>query len=383
LHKAFWRRQKSANERVRIAIVIDRIFRWNGAGTERHLAQLLEVLDRDSYDPAVFTFEPSGHPLPSRLDFPVEVIPPGDPKQHVHLLVNLTATLRRFRPHIVQTFFRDATYFGPIAARLARACAVVISQRDVGEPARWWESPTMRVLGRTADSWICNAPSVRDWVVAKCWAKFKKIEVLPNCVDLDRFRLPSKPEREAARRRLGLPLDAPILVSVANLRPVKGLSTIVEAASLIGAKLPGARFYLIGEGPDSAELSTKIRSLGLTNAVWLVGAQSDVALWLTAADIGLLTSFREGSSNALLEYIASGLPSVVSDIPSNRELIDDVFFPPGNVETLAKEIVRLWNQAEFRQRLGQDYRRRATQFSQSVFAERANRFYAELVRKHC
>jgi glycosyltransferase involved in cell wall biosynthesis len=383
LNKALWYRQKSINEHVRIAIVIDRIFRWNGAGTERHLAQLLEVLDRDSYDPAVFMFEPSSHPLPSQLDFPLEVVPPGDTKHHIQLLVNLTAALRRFRPHIVQTFFRDATYFGPVAARLARAPVVVISQRDVGEPPRWWESPMLRVLGRTANSWICNAPNVRDWIVAKRWAKFKNIEVLPNCVDLIRFSPPSKAEREASRRRLGLPIEAPILVSVANLRPVKGLGTIVEAACHVSAKLPGAKFYLIGEGPDSAELSAKIQALGLSNTVSLVGAQSDVALWLMAADIGLLTSFREGSSNALLEYVASGLPSIVSDILPNRELIDGVFFPPGNVESLAEAIVRLWNQPEFRQRLAQDYRRRATYFSQSAFAEKANRFYAELARKSC
>jgi glycosyltransferase involved in cell wall biosynthesis len=379
LNKAFWDHQKPPRERVRIAIVIDRIFRWNGAGTERHLAQLLEVLDRDYYDPAVFTLELSSYPLPNELDFPVKTVPPGDTKQHVQLLVNLTAALRQFRPHIVQTFFRDATYLGPVAAWLVRTPFVVISKRDVGEPPRWWESPVLRVLGRSVDSWICNSPSVRDWVVAKSWAKFKRIEVLPNCIDLARFHPPSQVERRAARMKLGLPPEAPILVSVANLRPVKGLNTIIEAAHLVRTKLPGAQFYLIGEGPDSEELDAKIRTLDLSNTVSLVGAQCDVALWLKAADIGLLASFREGSSNALLEYIASGLPSVVSDIPPNRELIDGLFFPAGNAETLAQEIVRLWKQTEFRQQLGQDYRRRAIQFGQSVFAERVNRFYAELV----
>lgn len=367
------------NERIRIAIVIDRIFRWSGAGTERHLAQLLEALNRDSYEVAVFTFEPSQNPFPTGLDIPIEVVPPGDPRHHFRLLKNLTAVLRRFRPHIVQTFFRDASYFGPVAARLASVPILVMSRRDTEEPTLWWESPVMRMLSWTADSWVCNGQSVRDWLVLKKLAKLQEVEVLPNCVDLDRFQPPSNASREAARMKLGLPADGPILVSVANLRAVKGLATIVQAASLVRTKLPAARFFLIGEGPGLAELTAQIESLGLSETVSLVGAQSDIVSWLAAADLGLLASYREGSSNALLEYLAAGLPSIVSEISANHELVDGLFFPAGNAEALAIQIVRVWNDAELRSQLGQDYRKRALAFSKTAFTEKVNRYYADLV----
>ena len=366
-------------ERIRLAIVIDRIHRWNGAGTERHLSQLLESLDRSRFEPAVFTFEPHGHPLPANLNFPVEVIPPGDPQQHRRLLVNLTRRLSEFRPHIVQTFFRDATCFGPVAARLAGVPTVVISKRDVAEPSAWWESICLKILGKNADAWICNSDSVRNWLLAKGFARPAQAEVLPNCVDLAFFRPPSSQEREAAKLALGMAPKNPVLVSVTNLRSVKGLDLIIKAADLLKNQLIGASFVLIGEGPSREDLEAEIRSRGLGSTVSFVGPQPDVRPWLRAADVGLLTSYREGSSNALLEYIAMGLPTVVSDIPPNRELVSGIFFKPGDAQGLANGILKLWSEPELRSELGQRNRTAALPFSIEAFENRVNSFYNRLL----
>lgn len=361
--------------RHRIAIVIDRIVRWDGAGTEHHLAQVLACLDRSQFEPAVFVFEPSLQPFPENLDFPIVLIPPGDPRRHAALLWNLTTSLRRFRPDIVQLFFRDATYLGSVASHLARVPTVILSKRDVGEPDAWWEFPATRLLGRMSDRWVCNSSSVRDWVLSKRWAKADQITILSNCVDLNHFRPPLPSERSAFRKRIGLPLEAPVLVSVANLRAVKGLDTVLEAAHIVVSKNAEAQFYIIGEGPEREHLRSKIRSLRLEKSVILVGPQNDVAPWLMAADIGLLASYREGSSNALLEYMASGLPSVVSSIPANLELVDDVLFPPGDAEKLGQRILNLWDDVTFRQELGWKYRASAMKFGTDEFTQEINRFY--------
>ena len=184
----------------------------------------------------------------------------------------------------------------------------------------------MRFVSKISDCWVCNSATVRDWIVSKRWAQPDRITVVPNCVDLDHFHPPSATERLACRRKLGLSLDAPIMLSVANLRTVKGLETILEATRLVLQEVPDAKVFLIGEGPERERLQSKIQSLQLQKTVFLVGAQNDVAPWLMAADIGLLASYREGSSNALLEYLATGLPSVVSTIPANLELVEGVFF---------------------------------------------------------
>lgn len=367
----------------RIAIVIDRIVRWNGAGTEHHIAQLLKSLDRNRYDPAIFVFEPSEHPLPSNLGFPIVVIPPGDPRRHFRLFWNLTSSLRSFQPDIVQIFFRDATYLGPVAAMLTGVPCVVLGRRDVAEPSAWWEFPAMRFVSTISDCWVCNSATVRDWVVSKRWAKPDRITVLPNCVDLDHFHPPSSEERLACRRKLSLPLDAPVMLSVANLRTVKGLETILEAMRLVQHEVRNAKVFLIGEGPERERLQSKIQSLELQETVFLAGAQDDVAPWLMAADMGLLASYREGSSNALLEYLATGLPSVVSAIPANLELVEEVFFPPGDSQSMAHKIVSLWNDVAFRQELSRRYRTSALQYSTEKFTQHINGFYDALLAERC
>jgi glycosyltransferase involved in cell wall biosynthesis len=121
--------------------------------------------------------------------------------------------------------------------------------------------------------------------------------------------------------------------------------------------------------------------LGLTANARLAGAQSDVRPYLAAADIGLLTSRSEGSSNSLLEYMAMGLPSVVSDLPANRDLVSGVFFEPGNARDLAEKILGLWRDPDMRARMQAEYRSRAMEYGVEPFVRRAQSYYVMLAAK--
>jgi glycosyltransferase involved in cell wall biosynthesis len=206
----------------------------------------------------------------------------------------------------------------------------------------------------------------------------ERIEILPNAIDLDKFSPPTSEARLEARRQLGLPLDGPVFVSVATLFPVKDPQTLVEAAALVRATLSDAQFLLVGEGPLRGALTKRIEELGLGETVRLLGAQADVRPYLAAADVGLLTSQSEGSSNSLLEYMAMGLPAVVTDLPANRELVGGEFFEAGNARELASRVLALWQDPGRRARLSGEYRRRATEFGLEAFARRAQSYYANL-----
>jgi glycosyltransferase involved in cell wall biosynthesis len=171
-------------------------------------------------------------------------------------------------------------------------------------------------------------------------------------------------------------------VSVANLSTVKDPLTVVEAAALVRRSLDEARFILVGEGPLRSRLEERVKQLRLEPNVRLTGVQPDVRHFLAAADIGLLASLSEGSSNALLEYMAMGLPVAVSDIPANRELVAGVFFEPGNPAALAEKILDLWGNAALRARMSQGNLRRGKEFSEENFALRAQAFYARLAAEH-
>jgi glycosyltransferase involved in cell wall biosynthesis len=139
----------------------------------------------------------------------------------------------------------------------------------------------------------------------------------------------------------------------------------------------------VGEGPLRISLASRIEELGLTANVRLAGAQSDVRPYLAAADIGLLTSRSEGSSNSLLEYMAMGVPAVVTDLPANRELVEGEFFEAGNARELSSRVLSLWQDPQQRARMSEDYRRQAKEFGLDAFARRAQSYYATLAAEWC
>src|ERR1700686_2350216 len=112
--------------------------------------------------------------------------------------------------------------------------------------------------------------------------------------------------------------------------------------------------------------------------VRFVGRQSDVQPYLAAADFGVLTSLSEGSSNSVLEYMAMGLPSVVSDIAPNRELVNGLFFSPGDAADLAKKLQLIGTDATLCAKLRSEYLDDVLQYSLEKFTSRVQGYYSKL-----
>jgi len=360
-------------QRLRIAFVIDSINSWEDGGTEKQLQKLIEALDRRYFEPELYFLRPSSGLGPD--DFPCPVHVATLKRSRLSILWGLVRVLRERHPDLVQCFFRDGILYGTVAAFLARAPMIVSGIRNAGHWVSKRDRLALGMINRLTDAWQCNSRTAFEFLRTVQGLPQDRVEILPNGLDLSGYAPPTKEQRQAARRGLGLPEASPVCISVANLFPVKDPQTLVEAAASVHRSLPDAQFLLVGEGPLRDSLTARIRRAGLADAVRLVGAQSDLRPYLMAADVGLLTSRSESSSNSVLEYMAMGLPAVLSDIPANRELVDDVFFESGNADALAGKILDLWNNPALRAQLGQEYRRRVTQFSLDHLAHRAQAYY--------
>jgi L-malate glycosyltransferase len=365
-------------ERIRIAFVIDLIGAWNLGGTEKQLAHLASTLDKRIFEPAIFVLKRTPGAAATDVGCPVISVNDSESQSRIALLLKLRSALKDFCPHIVQTFFIDGTFYGTLAAWLNRVPVIVQSRRNAGHWQKARHALALRAINHLVDSWQCNSHFVADRIRRMEHVPAERIAVLPNSIDLAHFSPVAEGERLATRIRLGLPADAPVFVAVATLRPVKGLSTIIEAAARIRAHLPQAMFLLVGEGPQRRELAEQIMQKNLAEMVRLVGGQQDVRPWLAAADIGILGSYSESSSNALLEYMAMGLPAVVSDIPANRELVSGEFFAAGNAAELAERLLGLWNQPVLRQDMSRRYREGAIPYGEASLSQLAQDYYIGL-----
>lgn len=173
-----------------------------------------------------------------------------------------------------------------------------------------------------------------------------RIMTIANGVDLDRFR---PIDRVEARRRLGMPEQGALIVSVGHLSPRKGFHRVIASLPEVFQSCPDTRLAIVGgpgaEGDNGAELATQARELGAAGQVLLVGAKppEEVALWLGAADVFVLASDFEGCPNVVLEAMACGRPVVATKVgdvermvpPLAGILLDD----PNNRTALAEALI--------------------------------------------
>jgi glycosyltransferase involved in cell wall biosynthesis len=167
-------------------------------------------------------------------------------------------------------------------------------------------------------TWIqATSTRLRQVLLARGFAA-SQILSLPNGVDVDRFRSIG---RDAARRRELCGEARLVGMFVGRLAPEKGHEVLLEAWARVFAGDDGVRLVLVGDGVRRKALEELAARLAIGRQVVFAGHTDDVAPYLAIADFGLLTSLAEGLSNALLEYMAAGLPVVGSRVSGTEDFV--------------------------------------------------------------
>ena len=200
-----------------------------------------------------------------------------------------------------------------------------------------------------------------------------RIEQIPNGVEI-----PSEtatPDRHA---------DAIYVGNFTQGAAFKGFDVLLQAWGLAHRQEPNMKLRLYGRG-DTNVWNTYADEYGCGNSVIFEGETNDI--WAAHRQSGFLVipSRQEGLSNALLEAMASGLPSVVSDIPGNtaavRNGVDGLVVPVGDVEALASAMVEMYRDSTLRMRLGRAARERVeTTFSLAIVAEKLEQAYQQAIK---
>jgi glycosyltransferase involved in cell wall biosynthesis len=311
----------------------------------------------------------------------------GIPVQLIHKRsvpdVQLVVALRRFflseRAAIMHAFSSTAEFFAGLAASLCRS-RVVVSIRNHNESLPLLHRLAKRCAYALADAVVANSRAGAQAAVAAGIVAGEKVHVIGNGIECR----PLPVSREEARRCLGVPAEAVVVLSVGRLVKEKGYETTVEIARCIAARHPQVLFLVAGDGPLRAALERQIHRTGVGKTVRLLGERRDVPVLLAAADLYLNTSLAEGLSNSLMEAMAAGVPVLASAVGGTPELLQDgetgLLFPPGEEGIAVGKFERLLSDVQFRHTLGEHGRRAIAAYSPEVMVSRLESLYRSLLK---
>ncbi len=182
----------------------------------------------------------------------------------------------------------------------------------------------------------------------------KEVSVIPNFVDVDRFRPGSGPRWHQR------PDEERILVHVSNFRPVKRVADVVRAFAAIQRELP-ARLLLVGDGPDREHALAVANDLGCLHRVEHLGMQDHLEDVLPQADLFLSASETESFGLSMLEAMSCGVPCVSTAVGGVAEVVGDTgrLTPFAAPEEMAKAAIGILTDADLHTRLATAARQRA------------------------
>jgi glycosyltransferase involved in cell wall biosynthesis len=330
-------------------------------GAEEHFLQLLKRLDRSLFQPHLTCTpemrEELGSDLPPDVSTcVVSVRKPSD----FDGARRLAAYLRRHKIGILHSHMFWASLH---AAPVARICGVpvVIETPHLRELWRtgWFKSrfAVDRLAGRFVDRYIAVSKANRDYLVREKGLPARKVSVITNGCDLERFDYRPNQTADLRRNELGIGPEDPVLIVVARLEPQKGHEILLNAFPEVLQEFPTAKLFCIGEGSCRQGLEEQARTLGLEKVVKFVGFQSDVVSWFVMARASILPSYYEGLPLAAIESMAAAVPVVASNVDGIPEVVLNGVtgrtVRPGDSVALAHVIRELLRDPERTRRMGE------------------------------
>jgi glycosyltransferase involved in cell wall biosynthesis len=283
------------------------------------------------------------------------------PLDDVRAFLFLVREMRKFRPTIVHTHTAKGGVLGRLAAVVTRAPIRVHTFH--GHLLRGYFSPLItravvvveRLFGHVTTWGVAVGDEVRhDLIAARVLTPERSSVVAPGVAD------PGDRDVRAARRALGVPERARVVLFVGRLTAIKRTERLIELARELRDEIPDAVFVIVGDGPGRADLERA--AAGLTNVRFL-GWQSDMSRVYAASDLVVLTSDNEGMPVALIEAAMQGVPAVSTDVGAVRQVVEDgtsgILVAPGDAAALRAATLLMLRDDERRREMGESARGRA------------------------
>lgn len=334
---------------IKAPLVVHVIHHFGVGGLENGVVNLINHMPEHRYRHAIVCLQGYSdfHRRIRRRDVEMVALDKQSGKD-LGLYLRLWRTLRRLKPDIVHTRNLSALE-GQAVAALAGISARVHGEhgRDVFDlhGANRKYNLLRRGLRPLVGHYIAVSRDLENWLRQAVGARAERVAQIYNGVDSVRFH-PRAGERPAIGPA-GFADGAEVVIgSIGRMAAVKDFPTLVRAFLRLLESEPEARARLrlaiVGEGEAREQCLELLRQAGAADLAWLPGERSDTAELLRGMDVFVLPSLGEGTSNTILEAMASGLPVVATDVGGNPELVSEgmsgALVPPADADSLASAL---------------------------------------------
>ena len=319
-------------------------------GTETMLLNFLSAYDRSKFNVYVACLY-SGGELQNKVEELDTAFFDLGLKRFWGLPFRLKRLIKKYEIDIVHVFGLTADVVIRPLAKLCGAKRFVSVVHSVGGPSSKMRIFFRRFAMSQADLWISNSYAGKEAAIHRDGIPADKITVIHNGMDFSQY-IPQENEQHYEKNTQEFSV-----LTVANLRSMKGHKEIIKAASILKQKgIDNIRFVFVGQDRSNGAIEALACEQNVRDYIDFCGFRKDLVSFYQKADLFLFPSEWEGLPGSVMEAMANGLAIVASDVGGIPELIENgvsgVLIKPKSPQSIADSIIDLMNDPEKRAFLG-------------------------------
>ena len=340
--------RRNSKNIIKVVHLVNYLF---AGGAERVVANILENWKNDKYELQAWCLFKGGEIAEELISKGMRVkILNLSQKNRLQVILRLAGLFRKERVRIIHCHHPLTRIWGRLAGILSGVRLIFDHVHGVTGTGNRYIRAKEWFLGLFTTRTIAVSFFVRNFLIEEMGLNPERITVIYNGVDLNVFK-PAINNTRKARKFISV-------CGISRLHPTKGFKYLLEAAPKILERFPNTRFIIVGDGPAKKDLMEYAKSLSIEGSVEFSGTRMDIPAILSAADILVHPSIREGLSLSVIEAHAMGIPVVATSVGGIPEIMSDglsgILVGFGDADALAKAIVSLIENPDERKRFGEN-----------------------------
>lgn len=243
---------------------------------------------------------------------------------------------------------------------------------DIYLPGRFTRMTSKPIL-QNADAVLALTEDMKQKMREIC---DRDISVVPNGIDLERFKISSGGKKEG---------NAKTIIFVGRLHPVKGVQYLIEAMAIVHQQMPDVKLVIVGDGMERARLEEFAEKLNLNGCIQFAGQvpQESIPRFMHQADVFVLSSLSESFGIVNLEAMAAGLPIVATNVGGIPDIVEEgvngYLVNAKNPDEIAERVLIFLQNDEMREEISANNREKAEMFTWSRVAEKVEKEYQKAI----